>query len=120
MKSSPRRDPARNPSKTATCQGLPGLLDARMAPSRRFPSAEALVRNVVELSVDYVPSPVDARSPNAITVGSGPGMVHRDGLAIPVTWSRETAEDPFTFTSAANGRPVLLGIGRTFVELERS
>lgn len=43
------RDAARNPSKTATCQGLPGVLDARMAPSRKFPSAEALVRNVVEL-----------------------------------------------------------------------
>ena len=43
------RDPSRNPSKTATCQGLPGVLDARMAPSRKFPSAEALVRHVVEL-----------------------------------------------------------------------
>lgn len=43
------RDAARNPSKTATCQGLPGVLDARMAPSRKFPTAEALVRNVVEL-----------------------------------------------------------------------
>ena len=43
------RDPARNPSKTATCQGLPGILDARMAPSRTFPTAEALVRNVVDM-----------------------------------------------------------------------
>lgn len=43
------RDPARNPSKTATCQGLPGVLDARMTPSRKYPSAEALVRDVVEL-----------------------------------------------------------------------
>jgi hypothetical protein len=43
------RDPARNPSKTATCQGLPGVLDACMAPSRKFPSAEALVRHVVDL-----------------------------------------------------------------------
>ncbi len=43
------RDPARNPSMTATCQGLPGVLDARMAPSRKFPGAEALVRHVVEM-----------------------------------------------------------------------
>lgn len=43
------RDAARNPSKTATCQGLPGILDAHTAPSRRFPNAEALVRHVVDL-----------------------------------------------------------------------
>jgi hypothetical protein len=43
------RDAARNPSKTASCQGLPGVLDAHMTPSRRFPSAEALVRQVVDL-----------------------------------------------------------------------
>ncbi len=43
------REPARNPSKTATCQGLPGILDARMAPSRKFPNAETLVRDVVDL-----------------------------------------------------------------------
>lgn len=43
------REPARNPSKTATCQGLPGTLDARMVPSKKYPTAEALVRNVVDL-----------------------------------------------------------------------
>jgi hypothetical protein len=43
------REPARNPSKTTTCQGLPGVLDAAMAPSRKFPTAEALVRHVVDL-----------------------------------------------------------------------
>lgn len=43
------RDPARNPSNTATCLGLPGILDAAAAPSRKFPTAEALVRHVVDL-----------------------------------------------------------------------
>jgi hypothetical protein len=43
------RDAARNPSKTATCQGLPGILDAAMTPSKRFPTAEALVRYVAGL-----------------------------------------------------------------------
>lgn len=43
------RDPARNPSRTATCLGLPGILDAAVAPSRKFPSADALVRHVVGL-----------------------------------------------------------------------
>jgi len=43
------REPSRNPSKTTTCQGLPGVLDAATAPSRKFPDAEALVRHVVDL-----------------------------------------------------------------------
>ena len=46
--------------------------------------------NVVELATTYIPSPVDARSPNPITVGSGIAVVHRDGMAIPATWSRAT------------------------------
>jgi hypothetical protein len=43
------RDPARNPTRTATCQGLPGVIDAAMTPSKRFPSADALVHHVVDL-----------------------------------------------------------------------
>ena len=43
------RDPAKNPSRTATCQGLPGLFDATMTPSRKFPNAEALVTHVAQL-----------------------------------------------------------------------
>ncbi|MCE7928633.1 MAG: hypothetical protein DYG91_09090 [Chloroflexi bacterium CFX7] len=43
------RDPAKNPSRTATCQGLPGILDAVMTPSRKFPNAEALVTHVAKL-----------------------------------------------------------------------
>jgi hypothetical protein len=44
-----QREPARNPSRTATCQGLPGILDAVTAPSRKFANAETLVRHVVDL-----------------------------------------------------------------------
>ncbi len=81
--------------------------------------AQISARNVVELSVTYVPSPVDARSPNAITVGTGAGIVHRDGRAIPVAWSRHAADGPFTFRDSVTGQPVPLGIGTTFIELER-
>ena len=77
-------------------------------------------RNVVELSVTYVPSPVDARSPNAVTVGTGTGTVHRDGWAVPVVWSRDTADSAFRFRDALTGQDVPLAIGTTFVELERS
>jgi hypothetical protein len=43
------RETSRNPSRTATCQGLPGILDAAMVPSQKFTSPEALVRHVVDL-----------------------------------------------------------------------
>jgi hypothetical protein len=81
--------------------------------------AQVSARSVVELGTTYVPSPVDARSPNAITTGTGHGVVHRDGSAIPVVWSRETAYDAFTFVDATTGLAVPLDAGTTFVELER-
>ena len=75
--------------------------------------------NVVELATSYVPSPVDARSPNAVTVGSGIAVVHRDGIAIPATWSRATAYDQFEFRDAATNEAIALDTGTTFLEFER-
>ncbi len=43
------RETERNPSKTATCLGLPDVLEAAVVPSPWFPSAEAVVRHVAEL-----------------------------------------------------------------------
>lgn len=43
------RQPAKNPSRTATCQGLKGVLEAHMTPSPWFPNAEALVTHVVNM-----------------------------------------------------------------------
>ena len=81
--------------------------------------AQIRANNVVEIVTEYVPSPVDARSPNAITVGTGDAVVHRDGHAVPVTWSRATPYDAFKFADAA-GQPVPLDSGTTFVELIRA
>jgi hypothetical protein len=75
---------------------------------------------VVELAAVHVPSPVDARSPNPVTVGMGDAIVHRDGARIAVVWSRLTAADPFTFTDAATGAPVPLDAGVTFVQVVRA
>ena len=77
-------------------------------------------RNVVEISTVYVPSPVDARSPTPITVGTGAAVVHRNGRAIPVKWSRATPYEPFTFFDATTGQPVPLNTGTTFIELVRA
>ncbi len=77
-------------------------------------------RTVVEVSARHIPSPVDSRSPNPITVGSGAAVVHRNGLAIRANWIRPTPYDPFTFTDAATGAPVPVDRGTTFVELVRA
>jgi hypothetical protein len=48
--------------------------------------------------------------------GSGPLVVMRNGVAITGTWSRTTLTQPATLT-AANGSPITLQPGNTWVEL---
>jgi hypothetical protein len=74
--------------------------------------------NVVELFIDYVASEADPRSPEAVTVGSGPARLHRGGLSIDATWSRPDRFSMFTLTGA-DGAPLALAPGTTFVELAR-
>jgi hypothetical protein len=82
--------------------------------------AQISARTVVEVFTTYIPSPVDARSPNAITVGYGTAILHRNGVAVPVTWSRPAEYDAFTFIDPATALPVPVDTGVTFVELERA
>jgi hypothetical protein len=81
--------------------------------------ARIAASNVVELRVPHAPSVIDARSPEAITVGSGYGTLHRDGVAIPITWWRSGPYEAFTFIVLADGTAAALDVGSTFVELER-
>jgi Protein of unknown function (DUF3048) N-terminal domain/Protein of unknown function (DUF3048) C-terminal domain len=77
------------------------------------------VTNVVTLYVAHVPSRADGRSPEAVTVGSGQLMVHRDGVATAGTWERARPYDPFTFRDG-EGRVIPLRPGTTFVQLARA
>ena len=70
------------------------------------------------LGVDYIPSVVDERSPQAVTVGSGRAVVHPGGRTMVGTWSRADRFDPFTLTND-DGTPLALAPGTTFVELQR-
>ncbi len=76
-------------------------------------------KNVVVLTVDYQPSAVDANSPEAQTVGSGEVTVYTGGKAVTGTWTRADRTDTFHFT-AADGSPILLTPGNTWVELARA
>jgi Protein of unknown function (DUF3048) N-terminal domain/Protein of unknown function (DUF3048) C-terminal domain len=75
--------------------------------------------NVVVMSVQYLPSPADVRSPEAQTLEAGDVVIHRNGVAVAGTWSRRVPTDPFTFTNYG-GAPIPLASGTTFVELVRA
>lgn len=73
---------------------------------------------VIVQFTNYGRSAADSRSPEAITVGSGPALVFTDGHAVEATWSRERATD-VTVYSDSQGRRISILPGRTWVELPR-
>ena len=75
--------------------------------------------NVVVMEVVYRPSPADARSPEAQTIGSGAALVFTGGKVVVGTWTRADRLSPIVLTDA-EGEPILLTPGRTWVELARS
>lgn len=72
--------------------------------------------NVVVLGTGYRPSPVDARSPEAITIGGGPANVFIGGRWISGHWLRDGNDQAFALFDNAN-REIRLAPGRTWVEL---
>ncbi|NQY57162.1 MAG: DUF3048 domain-containing protein [Ilumatobacteraceae bacterium] len=72
--------------------------------------------NVIVLVTDYEPSPVDARSPEAQTIGEGPLFVFSGGEVIGGTWKRDFNGFPFDFTDD-EGNPIPINVGNTWVEL---
>lgn len=73
--------------------------------------------NVVVLVVEYRPSQIDARSPEAQTISEGgPLWVFSDGQVQQGRWIRLTPTDPFTFETD-DGEPIMLTPGNTWVEL---
>jgi hypothetical protein len=74
--------------------------------------------NVVVLEVDYRPSPADARSPEAQTIGTGVAYVFTGGSLVRGTWERDDRLQPFELT-ADDGSVIELTPGRTWVELAR-
>ncbi len=72
--------------------------------------------NVVVLETEYATSAADRRSPEAVTLGSGSAWIFTAGRMIEGTWSRDDRHRPWTLT-AADGSPVTLTPGSTWVEL---
>ena len=72
--------------------------------------------NVVVMGVQYQPSPVDSRSPEAQTVGEGPVFVFSDGQYIEGRWKREVGIYPLQFFDL-EGNEIALSPGNTWIEL---
>ena len=86
------------------------------APHVDAAGAPVSAANVVVEFVPYRASPADRRSPEAVTVGEGDAWVFTDGKVILGHWSRPDASQPAVLTDA-DGQPVLLTPGRTWIEL---
>ena len=72
--------------------------------------------NIVVMSVDYRPSPVDSRSPEAQTVGQGRVFVFSNGQFRTGIWERTDASFPISLVDD-DGRAIELSPGQTWVEL---
>lgn len=57
------------------------------------------------------------RTPLAVTVGSGTGLVLRDGRSYPITWSRAHKADPTQYLDAS-GEPMSLDPGQVWILLK--
>ncbi|MEY4361361.1 MAG: hypothetical protein RL391_667 [Actinomycetota bacterium] len=74
--------------------------------------------NVVVIVCEYKTSVADSRSPEAQTTGTGTVWVFSGGMFLEGTWSRADNRSPWVLT-AADGSPIALTPGRTWVELIR-
>ena len=81
-------------------------------------SGQVSTENVIIMFVDYQPSPADARSPEAQTIGAGEAWVFTDGVLIRGTWSRNDRLSAVVLHDEA-GATIPLTPGRAFIELAR-
>ncbi len=75
--------------------------------------------NVVIMVADYRPSVVDARSPEAQTVGNGPAYIFSNGQVRQARWDRESSNVPLRFVDE-DFEDIGLMPGITWVEIARA
>ncbi len=89
-------------------------------PATAASGAQLRAANVVVLRVDLVDSgttdPAGTPVPETRLVGTGAATVATGGRTIEVTWSKESVDAPLALV-AADGQPVSLAPGTTWVEL---
>ena len=90
------------------------FLRSQLGAPHMLTDGQASANTVVVLVVPYGVSAAGG-GPEAQTIGTGTAVVYSDGVEVDGTWTRASATDPFTLE--ANGQPILIAPGRTWVEL---
>ena len=96
--------------------GSQSYLRAQGGRPHELTDGRANANNVVVMVTAYRPSSVDARSPEAITVGSGIAFVLTGGSYQVGVWERPDRTSPINLRTP-EGAPIELLPGRTWVEL---
>ena len=82
-------------------------------------AGQVTTNTVIVFGVDYRPSPADARSPEAQTLGSGPVYIFANGQVRVGEWIHLDRLDPYGLV-APDGSLIGIPAGRTFVQLGRN
>lgn len=84
-------------------------------------SGQVWTENVVVMLADYLPSPIDARTPDAQVLGSNPVYVFSGGTVRVGVWLRFASTDRYAFfDNLTDLNEIHLQPGRTFIELPRN
>jgi hypothetical protein len=84
-------------------------------------SGQVTTNNLVLMMCNYLPSPIDARTPDAQTLGSNPVYIFTGGTVRVGSWLRFASTDPYQFfDNFTDLNPIELLPGRSFVELPRN
>lgn len=103
------------PSAHSWLRSVDGTVD-RTAAGHPLRAADVVIERVRTVPGRWPEDVNLALGVHSITVGSGPLVVLTDGRAISGTWSRSSTAVPARLT-AANGVPITLAPGTTWVEL---
>jgi Protein of unknown function (DUF3048) N-terminal domain/Protein of unknown function (DUF3048) C-terminal domain len=84
-------------------------------------NGQVTTNNLVLMMCNYLPSPIDARTPDAQTLGSNPVYVFTGGTVRVGSWLRFASTDPYQFfDNFTDLNPIELQPGRSWVELPRN
>ena len=94
-------------------------MNGRAGPGHRRPGVQrattAIIQYVKQIDSGYGDK-FGGITPLAVTVGSGKGLMLRDGRARKITWERPTENDPTAYLDA-EGDPVVLDPGQVWIVL---
>jgi hypothetical protein len=84
-------------------------------------SGQVTTNNVVLMMCNYLPSPIDSRTPDAQTMGSNPVYIFTGGTVRVGSWLRFKSTDPYQFfDNFTDLNPIKIQPGRTWVEFPRN